>query len=150
MWSKRVKLVGPLVVWTVFVWASRIRNIWTDESLTTQGQVVRTVIAIVFLCFAVAVARMLWVRRGDDLGRGDRALLGSFVVWTVGFWLVRGVGIIVDDHSASFTAIHTVLMVISWGLSWLAWSAVSGSGAAERGGVVDDQIGQAGSQTTSI
>ena len=149
MLSKRLKLVGPLIVWTVFVWASRIRNVWTDDSLTTQGQVVRTVIAIIFLSFAVAAARVLWVRRNDDLGRGDRALLGSFVVWTVGFWLVRGLGIIVDDHSASFTAIHTVLMLISWGLSWLAWSAVSGKAGAHDA-MVGDQTGQADSQATSI
>ena len=26
----------PLLAWTLFVWSSRIRNVWTDEDLTTD------------------------------------------------------------------------------------------------------------------
>ena len=43
------------------------------------------------------------------------------VVWTVGFWLVRGGGILLDDHDAAFTVIHTALMVVSIVLAMWVW-----------------------------
>lgn len=113
----RTKLGAPLVVWTLVVWTSRLRNIWTDDDLAVGGQVLRTVFAITFLGLAVSTAVRLWRRRGHTLVPGDRALVGAFVGWTVGFWLVRGVGIIVDDHDTAFTAVHTGLMVVSIGLA---------------------------------
>lgn len=116
-----VRAVGPLVVWTVLVWASRIRNVWSDDDLGTGGQVLRTGFAAVFLVMAVLVGIRLWATRDRGWSWADRSLVGAFVAWTVGFWLVRGVGILVDDHSTSFKAIHTVLMAIS---IWLAWRAV--------------------------
>lgn len=128
--SRTLKLVGPLVVWTLLVWSSRIRNIWTDDDLTAGGQVLRTLIAVVFLAFAGALARALWVGRGQGLSGGDRVLLGTFVIWSVGFWLVRGIGIIVDDHTTGFTLIHTALMIASIGIALLAGSALSSTAAA--------------------
>lgn len=125
--SSRLKFLGPLVVWTVFVWASRIRNIWNDDELSTSGQLLRTVFAVIFLTFAAALVQRLVARRGEPLRRGDRALLLAFVLWTVGFWLVRGIGIIVDDHSFGFTVVHTVLMVVSIAIAGLAASVLRGS-----------------------
>lgn len=120
MVSSRLKLLGPLVVWTTLVWLSRLRNVWADDDLTTAGQAVRTVVAAVFLAFALTLAYRLRARRGAPLGPGDRALITAFVVWTVGFWLVRGIGIIVDDHPVGFTVIHTALMIASIAIAGLA------------------------------
>jgi hypothetical protein len=47
------------------------------------------------------------------------------IIWTVGFWLVRGIGIMVDDHTLGFTVVHTVLMVISIGLAVIASRALN-------------------------
>jgi hypothetical protein len=118
--SARVKLLGPLVIWTLFVWTSRIRNVWADEDLTTGGQILRTGYSVVFLTGGLFAAWVLWSRRGSALRSSDRVGLAVFFAWSVVFWLIRGIGIIVDDHDAGFTAIHTVLMVISLGLVWLA------------------------------
>lgn len=118
--STRTKLVGPLVAWTLFVWVSRLRNIWTNDDLSSGGQVLRTCFAVVFVAFGVGLTRLLWVRRGSDLTSNDQKVLVAFVVWTIGFWLVRGIGIIVDDHNASFTIVHTILMVVSIGVALLA------------------------------
>jgi len=120
--STLTKSLGPLVVWTLFVWVSRLRNIWGNDDLTTNGQLLRTLFAGIFVLFGVAAARVLWVRgrRGSDLTSSDQRMLWVFVVWTIGFWLVRGIGIIVDDHTASFTAVHTVLMVVSIAIALLA------------------------------
>lgn len=119
------RAVVPLIAWTLFVWASRIRNIWTDEDLSTGGQALRTGFAVVFLLLALATGARLWIRRGSGLEQFDRWLIGAFITWTIGFWLVRGIGIIVDDHSAGFTVVHTVLMAISIGLAILARRALT-------------------------
>ena len=123
--SRTAKLVGPLVLWTLFVWASRIRNIWIDDELSTGGQVLRTGFAIVFLTFAIAMAYRLYVGRGSELTPGDTRILAPFVAWTIGFWLVRGIGIIVDDHTTAFTIVHTALMLVSIGIALVASKALS-------------------------
>ena len=126
-----MKLLGPLLVWTVFVWGSRLRNVWAAGDISTNGQVLRTVFALVFLTLACAAAWRLWVGRGQPLGDWTQRLLVALVVWTVGFWLVRGIGIIIDDHTVGFTVVHTVLMVISIGLAVVGSRAlkVSNSGS---------------------
>ncbi len=111
--ASRVRPAAVLAIWTFFVWTSRLRNVWTDETLSTGGQVLRTGFALVFVAFAVLTAVEVWTHRGRPLSVRGQAILAAFVVWSIGFWLVRGIGIIVDDHTASFTAIHTVLMVVS-------------------------------------
>jgi hypothetical protein len=40
---------------------------------------------------------------------------------SVGYWLVRGTGILVADHDVGFKVVHTVLMVISIVLAMWAW-----------------------------
>jgi len=115
--SKQVKLVAPLVGWTLFVWGSRTRNVVGNEELSSNEQYVRLLIAGVFLTFAVAVAFRLWRRRSSPMSSRDQGLLGLFVVWTVGFWTVRGIGIIIEDQTLGFTVVHTVLMVISIALA---------------------------------
>lgn len=106
-----------LVLWTLLVWVSRIRNVWDDDSLDTTGQWVRTGVALVFCVLALAVAAGLRRWRARTPTRVDRRVLTVTVVWTVAFWLVRGVGIILDDHDLGFTLVHTVLMVVSIALA---------------------------------
>ena len=113
----------PLLIWTLFVWSSRIRNVWTDEDLSTGGQLLRTGYAIVFLAFGIALTAMVWRRRPEPLDPLGQRVLVAFLAWTVAFWLIRGIGIIVDDHTTSFTVIHTILMIISIGLA--AWAATT-------------------------
>ena len=113
------------MAWTLFVWASRLRNIWIDEDLSAGGQLLRTLFAVVFLSFAVVMAHRLYVHRGIELTPSDKRVLVLFVSWTVGFWLVRGVGIIVDDYTTAFTIVHAILMLISIGIALLASRALS-------------------------
>ena len=119
----RVRPLIPLLIWTLVVWSSRIRNVWTDEDLSTGGQVLRTGYAVVFLAFGVTLAAIVWRRRPEPLDGLGQRILAVFLAWTVAFWLIRGIGIIVDDHTTSFTVIHTVLMIISIGLA--AWAATA-------------------------
>lgn len=111
LWS-RIKWVWVLIAWTVFLWVSRTRNVINNDELTTSGRTIRIAIAVLFVVLAAATA--VAVRK-----RKPQVIVG-FLTWTVGYWLVRGVGILIDgDYSVGFKAIHTVLMVVSLTLSGL-------------------------------
>lgn len=124
--SERSRLLLPLVVWTLFVWVSRLRNVWSDDELSSGGQMIRTVVALVFIGFATATGVRMRRLRGQPLETADRWLIRGFVIWTIGFWTIRGVGIILDDHSVGFTVVHTVLMIISITLALVAARVLSG------------------------
>lgn len=116
---RRPRLVLWLFVgWTLFVWANRIRNIWTDDTLTTSGQVGRTMLVASFvvpaLVLAVTLLRGTW-------GRWFPAFIRAFAVWTVAVWLVRVVGIALHGHEAAFVVVHAVLAVVSSVLAVAAW-----------------------------
>jgi hypothetical protein len=116
-----LKAIGPLVVWTFFVWTSRIRNVFSDDGLDAFDRTWRTGVAVVFIGFAVAMGVALWRSRRSGLGVGATRLLAVFASWTVAFWVVRGTGMLFDgNHDAGFKAIHTVLAVFSIGLAALA------------------------------
>jgi hypothetical protein len=105
-----------LVGWTLFVWVTRIRNIVGDDELTGSARAWRLGAAVAFVGFAVA---LLAVRRFSPAR--SRVVLAPFMVLSVGYWLVRGTGILVADHDVGFKVVHTVLMVISIVLAMWAW-----------------------------
>ena len=78
----RVRPLIPLLIWTLFVWSSRIRNVWTDEDLSTGGQVLRTGYAVVFLAFGVTLAAIVWRRRPEPLDGLGQRILAVFLAWT--------------------------------------------------------------------
>lgn len=109
--------VRLLLAWTLLVWVSRIRNVLADDDLTSGGRAWRLGAAALFVVLALLV---LVARRRD--GSRATALLGVLVAWTVGWWTVRGLGILIDgDHDVGFKIIHTVLMIVSIGLAMWAW-----------------------------
>lgn len=119
--------VAPLVVWTVLIWVSRIRNILADEEMSTAGQTFSTAIAVVFVVLASIAAVILWRSRSEGLARaGSRFILG-FAAWTIGYWVIRGLDILLGDHSGAFKAVHTALALVSCGLAVLAWRAATGT-----------------------
>ena len=118
---RRHPFVVALVAWTFLVWTTRIRNIWTDEALTSGEQWARTALAGSFTVLAVAVVVAL-VQRASWL----RPAVGALALWSVVVWVVRSVGIASADHDAGFVAVHLVLAVVSALLSGLAWRQVAG------------------------
>ena len=116
---RRPRLVlWALVGWTLFVWANRIRNIWTDDTLTTSGQVGRTGLVASFVLPAVVIGVTL-LRR--SWGRWFPWFVRAFAAWTVGVWVVRMVGIALHGHDLPFVVVHLVLAVISSVLAVAAW-----------------------------
>lgn len=99
--------VLALVAWSVFLWLSRLRNVLGNDDLTGWGTAWRVIVVAVFVGLAIAA----WTGR----------LVTVLVVWTVAFWVVRGGGILLDDHDIGFTLVHTALMAVSIGLAMWVW-----------------------------
>ncbi len=106
-----------LVSVTVVVWIGRIRNVLGDEDLDGTGVAWRLVVAFVFLGLAAGI--VVWSSR-------RRRLVGVLCVWTVGFWLVRSIGMLVDDHDLGFKVVHTVLAIGSIAVAAWAWTQLRG------------------------
>lgn len=102
-----------LVGWTILLWLSRTRNVLANDELTSLGRGVRLAVVVVFVAMAVAV--IVGVKR-----RWFGIALRVLCSWTIGYWLVRGGGILLGDYDAGFKAVHTVLMVVSIGLAAVA------------------------------
>ena len=61
MTRAQANLIRAFCLWTVWVWATRIWNIWGDDTRGAGFKAVHTVLAVVSVAFAVAV--WLVVRR---------------------------------------------------------------------------------------
>ena len=119
--TRQLRPALALSVWTVLVWTTRIRNIWTDDSLSTSGQLWRTAIAVVFTAFAaVTIGAWARARRAGGAAAPLAAWIRAFALWTMAVWVIRGVQIGVADHGAAFKIVHTALAVVSIGLAWWA------------------------------
>ena len=93
------------IAWTVFLWISRLRNVVRDDDLSTIGRGVRVLIVVVFVALAVWAGLDWWRKRA----RG----LVVLCLWTLGYWLVRGTGILIGDWSVGFKVVHTLLWIVS-------------------------------------
>ena len=100
-------MLWALPLWTLFVWATRIRII-----LGQDGSKTAVIVPVVLTVLAVAalVDRRRW--------------LPALLVATVGVWAVRLPFVLVHHHSAAFKLVHATLAVVSLALSWATWRAL--------------------------
>ena len=112
---RRFPAAVALAAWSVFVWTTRIRNVWSDDQLSTGEQWTGTALALSFIALALAVGWSL-VRSTSWRRRAVLALAS----WTIAVWVVRSIGIATADHDGAFIAVHLVLAVISIGLAGFA------------------------------
>jgi NADH:ubiquinone oxidoreductase subunit K len=105
--------VWALPVWTLFVWATRIRIVLSQDGSKTAVivPVVLTVLAI-----AALVDRRRW--------------LPALIVATVAIWAVRLPLVLVHDHAAAFKLVHAALAAISFALCWVTWRGLRRSTSA--------------------
>jgi uncharacterized membrane protein len=52
--SKQALVLRAFSAWTIYVWATRIWNIWRDDARDIPFKAVHTVLAVISVAFAVA------------------------------------------------------------------------------------------------
>lgn len=113
-----------LAAWTLFAWANRIGNVLDDEELTGFARTWRVGVAVGFVAAGLAIIALLLTARVSE-PRLRRATIESagrqlaLVLAVVGsaWWLVRGGQILVGDWEVGFKVVHTVLALVTIGLS---------------------------------
>ncbi|MEC8827862.1 MAG: hypothetical protein VX832_03550 [Actinomycetota bacterium] len=109
--------IVPLLTWTFVVWISRTRNVLTNQDLVFIGVAWRLGAAGIFLALAAAVSGQL------ISGHQGVQPLKWLATWSIGFWLIRGTGILIDSNwSFEFKAVHSALMIITFAMVALAIS----------------------------
>lgn len=107
-------------IWTVFVWAGRVRNVVADASIDGLEVAWRLGLACTFLAFAFATLALLARTRGEPSTPLLR-VIRSFAIFTTLVWVVRAGGILLDgSHPAGFKIVHTLLAIVSIALAWQA------------------------------
>lgn len=128
--------VTALAAATLLSWTGRLGLAWSDRTLSTDGKVTATVPVVIFVAVGVGLAVVVR-HRGADVGDAGRRFVRLAILWTAGYWLVRLPIILAhaadDRYTVGFKAVHTVLAVVAWGLSALAWRSVRAARTAGTG-----------------
>jgi hypothetical protein len=122
--------VFALAGWTLFVWATRIRNAMADDDLSGGSKAVAVTVATLFTIGGLAVL-VAAIRR-----RHVTVAVAALAAFTVVYWPVRVVQIIAADHGVGFTLVHTVLGIVSVGLAAWAWTSQAGQRTPRAAGVL--------------
>lgn len=124
---RRSIAVGLFVVWTVFVWAGRIRNALADDQLTSSERTTSLLLAGGFIAVAAVVSVLAAVAAARPSSRplavATAVCVGVAATWTTGVWISRIIGIAGGDWSVGFVIVHAVLAVISTTLA--VWALVA-------------------------
>lgn len=72
MTRRHAHILRAFAIWTVFVWGTRIRNIWGDDH-SVGFKVVHSLLAAVSVAFAVACWWVVTQNRGRNPGRRARS-----------------------------------------------------------------------------
>ena len=134
------RLVCVLVAVTVVVWAVRVVNVFGDDSLSGSARLWRLLVAGCFLAFAglaVVVLSGRWA--GHRLG--STRLVAMFCLWTMVFWAVRSIGILLGDYDTEFTLVHVLLAVVSVGVAFPVYRLDRVAGNLRRSSISDHSGG---------
>jgi len=96
---------------TLLVWIIRVYNLFEDNEISNGERVWSLLVSTVFLLAAIAVIKIL-VGSWRDRNIKKSRLITAFCIWTVTFWIVRSVGILIADHGAGFKIVHACLAVV--------------------------------------
>ena len=130
------RLVCVLVAVTVVVWVVRVVNVFGDDSLSGSARLWRLLVAGCFLVFAglaVAVLSGRWA--GHRLG--STRLVAMFCLWTMVFWAVRSIGILLGDYDTEFTLVHVLLALVSVGIAFPVYRLDRVAGNLRRPSISD-------------
>ena len=96
---------------TLLVWIIRVYNLFEDNEISNGERVWSLLVSTVFLLAAIAVIKIL-VGSWRDRNIKKYRLITAFCIWTVTFWIVRSVGILIADHGAGFKIVHACLAIV--------------------------------------
>jgi hypothetical protein len=102
-----------LPIWTLFVWATRLRIIFDQDQP-------RTTVILPVVLTVLAVVALVDRRRG----------LLVLAAVTTAVWVVRLPLVLVHDHSVGFKVVHAVLAVVSLALAYVSVRVLTRRGAA--------------------
>ena len=112
-----IKFRAILIVWTLGIWGSRLRNIQADNDL--DGAERFTALGIAYVLLAAATITGAAILRGAPWKRYP---LAALVLIGILRWTVRGPIILFSSEwETGFKVVHTVLWLITVVLSVLAW-----------------------------
>ena len=118
-----IRRLWLLVIWTVFIWVSRIRNLINDPEVELSEKIWVFVVAGIFLLLvlvALIFLTGLWKKHGPATAR----FAAIFGLGTSVFWLIRGAGILFEtQHDFGFKFIHSGLAFISIFLGFFLYMA---------------------------
>jgi hypothetical protein len=124
---RAVQLTAGFGAWTVFEWATRIRNAATDSSLSSGAKAVAVGSAAGFTAMGLVALGWAWRHRRTGLPASTRGPLLAFAALTAAWWGGRTIFVWAHDHSTAFKVVHTVLAVVSITLATLAVRSLRGS-----------------------
>ena len=112
-----------LVVWTVAIWGSRVRNIVDDDTLGSAERFRSLLVAVVLIVLAVGAAYTMLRNPSWHI-----PVLSLLIAGGVFRFTIRGVQILLSSEwSVGFKVVHTVLWVVTIALSalaaWEAWKS---------------------------
>ena len=130
------RLVCVLVAVTVVVWVVRVVNVFGDDSLSGSARLWRLLVAGCFLAFAGLAVAVL-SGRGAGHRLGSTRLVAMFCLWTMVFWAVRSIGILLGDYDTEFTLVHVLLAVVSVGVAFPVYRLDRVAGNLGRSSISD-------------
>tara|TARA_B100001996_G_scaffold32972_1_gene24821 strand:- start:18 stop:404 length:387 start_codon:yes stop_codon:yes gene_type:complete len=109
--NRLVSFLWVLAGSTLLVWIIRIYNLLNDNEISNGERIWSLLVAAIFLLAAMAVVKVL-VSSWRDRNILNSRLVPAFCIWTVTFWVVRSVGILIADHEAGFKIVHACIAVV--------------------------------------
>lgn len=143
--------IPVFIVWSAFIWVTRILNAWapTSEESTT-AKLVSTVTAGALLVGVVAAAAILVRARSRDLEPVETLVLRIVAGATVAVWAVRIPLIVADPgHVVGFKVVHVALGVLSVVLAVLTWRRAGPAPIGSSRSGPSRSVGSAGSAGSS-
>ncbi|MDP6964669.1 MAG: hypothetical protein QGI12_01940 [Acidimicrobiales bacterium] len=109
--NRLVSFLWVLAGSTLLVWIIRIYNLFNDNEISNGERIWRLLAAVIFLLAAITVIKVL-VGSWRDRNILNSHLVPAFCIWTITFWLVRSVGILIADHEAGFKIAHACIAIV--------------------------------------
>ncbi len=109
--NRLVSFLWVLAGSTLLVWIIRIYNLFNDNEISNGERIWRLLAAVIFLLAAITVIKVL-VGSWRDRNILNSLLVPAFCIWTITFWLVRSVGILIADHEAGFKIAHACIAIV--------------------------------------